>query len=232
MAVTLCRFPVAGALRARKNWRRCRFGCLSSTSATQPNPSLPPSPAPVPPSQTHPFPRHQHQCHPAKPIPSPVTSTSATQQNPSTSPVTHQCHPAEPIHFPRHRPQPGLKCFPSNALEPVPGSVAVTQPILSCTPRRQAVSCDRVAIFPPRPGWGGIVPDMSPRSGLSCGTPQYSRGSRPVLREGRPAGTEELYATCAGAGWVARDPGSEKPPLWVGLNVNSANDGLLSHMSE
>jgi hypothetical protein len=47
-----------------------------------------------------------------------------------------------------------------------------------------------VAPGPTSPGSGGIVPEMSPRSRLSCGTPQHSPGSRPVLVEDRPAGTE------------------------------------------
>jgi prepilin-type N-terminal cleavage/methylation domain-containing protein len=61
---------------------------------------------------------------------------------------------------------------------------------------------DRGAIFHPSPGWGGIVAEMSPRSGFSGGSPLRSPGSRPVLMEGRPAGTEKLHAdshlTCMG----------------------------------
>jgi hypothetical protein len=44
-------------------------------------------------------------------------------------------------------------------------------------------------ILHPSPGRGGLVPELSPRTGLSCGTPMHSPDSRLVLMENPPAGT-------------------------------------------
>jgi hypothetical protein len=68
--------------------------------------------------------------------------------------------------------------------------------------------------------------------------PQHSPGSRPVLMEDRPAGTEKLYAyrhwSCmSGTGFKWGRLGgtiAENPPRWVGLNMSLADDGLLSHV--